>query len=274
MENTPKLGMPEISESQSGKSTTHNEALRDLDALVQLNVIDIASEPPSGPSDGDTYIVGDSSSSSSEWNGQDDKIAYYENTAWSFLSPDEGWRAFVQDEDEFYVYLGASLGWIKESSLIALTDLSDTPSTYSGQAYKVPRVKGDESGIEFVYEINLTNLAGVDIHVFVDGVPGGSEVMLRYPMVRKIQFPDDFSGSRAKSGVAAGDSAGAEFLIKKNGTEFGQMIFASGETTATFATDSSYEDFDVGDVLTVVAPASPDSALSGVSFTLKGFKLN
>lgn len=267
MANTPNLDAPELTESQAGKATTLNESLRILDGAVQCVVIDKDdSEPPSGPSDGDRYIVDETPSSASDWAGQDNKIAHYVNTAWEFITPLEGWRAFVQDEDEFYVYLGASLGWVKESSLVSILDLADTPSSMSGQAYKALRVVSGESSLEFTDN-------DYDVHAYVDGTPGASEVMARFPFVRSVRFADDFAGSQAKAGTAAGDSAGAEFLIKKNGTEFGQMTFANGATTATFATDSGLEDFAAGDYLEVVAPATPDSTLAGVSFILKGFKI-
>lgn len=112
MANTPRLVMPEISESQASKSVTHNSALRVLDALVMCCVIDKdLSEPPGSPSDGDMYIVGATASSGSDWTGEEDSIAYYGNTAWEFHTPEEGWLAFVKDEGIFYYYAGASAGW-------------------------------------------------------------------------------------------------------------------------------------------------------------------
>ncbi len=234
MAKTPKIDLDEIAEAQASKYVTHNIGLRKLDCLVQLSVIDKdLSEPPGAPSDGDTYIVGTTSSSSSDWNGQDDNIAYYNSSAWIYITPNEGFRAWVVDEARFYVFLSASDGWVVEES----------------------------------------QFDDYDVYGYLDAVPGGSQVLLRYPMVRAVQFPDDFVGSQAKAGVAAGDSAGAEFSIQKNGVEFGQMTFASGATTATFATDSAIEEFAAGDILTVVAPGSPDSALDSIGFVLKGVKL-
>jgi hypothetical protein len=234
MADTPKLDLPEIAEAQASKYVTHNTALRMLDCLVQLRVKDKdLSEPPGAPSDGDTYIVGATSSSSSDWNGHDDEIAYYNSSAWLYITPDEGFRAWVEDEQRYYVFLSASDGWVLDE--------------YQFDDY--------------------------DVHGHAEGVPGGSQVMIRFPMVRAVRFPDEFAASQAKAGVAAGDSLGAEFSIQKNDAEFAQMTFASGATTATFATDSAFEDFAIGDILTVIAPASPDSTLAGVSFVLKGFKI-
>jgi len=113
MANTPKLTLPEISESQSGKALTINAALRILDVLVQASAIDKdLTAPPGSPSDGDTYIVGATDSTSGNWNGHDDEIAYYQSSAWVFLTPNEGWRFWVKDENLLYVYQSASAGWM------------------------------------------------------------------------------------------------------------------------------------------------------------------
>ncbi len=40
MTNTPYLGMPFIEGSQAQKHVTHNEALRILDAVIQIGVLD------------------------------------------------------------------------------------------------------------------------------------------------------------------------------------------------------------------------------------------
>ncbi|KAB2846219.1 MAG: DUF2793 domain-containing protein, partial [Hyphomicrobiaceae bacterium] len=55
---TPNLSLPYIIAAQAQKHVTHNEALRTLDAVVQLSVLDKdLSAPPVSPLDGDRYIV-------------------------------------------------------------------------------------------------------------------------------------------------------------------------------------------------------------------------
>lgn len=116
MSDTPKLGLPEISESQSAKYLTHNDALRRLDILVQASAIDKdLTAPPGSPADGDTYIVGATNSTSGDWEDHDDNIAFYESGAWVFLTPNEGWHFWLCDENLDYVYKSASLGWVAEA---------------------------------------------------------------------------------------------------------------------------------------------------------------
>lgn len=97
MDVTPNLAMPYILASQAQKHVTHNEAIRMLDAIVQLAVADRDStEPPSSPADGERHIV--ASGATGAWAGHDGKIAARQDGAWAFLAPREGWTAWVVDE--------------------------------------------------------------------------------------------------------------------------------------------------------------------------------
>ena len=59
MDETPLLKLPYILAAQSQKHVTHNEALRVLDALVQLAVLDKdLATPPGSPAAGARYIIG------------------------------------------------------------------------------------------------------------------------------------------------------------------------------------------------------------------------
>lgn len=114
MSNTPRLGMPEISESQSAKYLTHNEALRIGDALIQpVAISNVISTPPGSPVDGDTYIVG--VAATGDWAGHEDDIAYWRATAWTFITPEAGWHFWILSSDEYFVFESVSAGWVSES---------------------------------------------------------------------------------------------------------------------------------------------------------------
>lgn len=88
------LSLPLIQPSQAQKHVTHNEALRILDAIVQLVVITSdQSAPPPSPQSGDRHIV--AASASGAWAGHDGEIAVYADAAWSFITPLPGWSAQV-----------------------------------------------------------------------------------------------------------------------------------------------------------------------------------
>ena len=94
---TPNLALPFIAQGQAQKEVTHNEALLRLDALVQLAVRSRSlAAPPGSPADGERWIVG--AGATGAWAGQSNKIAAWQDGAWSFFAPAVGWRAQVEDE--------------------------------------------------------------------------------------------------------------------------------------------------------------------------------
>jgi hypothetical protein len=103
------LGLPYIQPAQAQKHVTHNEALRVLDALVQLSVEDRdQTAPPATPTSGDRHIV--AANASGDWTGQDGSIAVYENAAWAFYAPQNGWQAVVRAEGMMLIFNG--LDWV------------------------------------------------------------------------------------------------------------------------------------------------------------------
>jgi hypothetical protein len=117
METTANLDLPYIMPAQAQKHVTHNEALRMLDALVQLSVASQGlATAPSSPSEGQRHIVG--SGASGAWDGWDGDIAAYADGAWMRLSPLSGWRAFVADEGRMLVFTGT--GWEQPDRVSAM----------------------------------------------------------------------------------------------------------------------------------------------------------
>jgi hypothetical protein len=107
MADSPHLALPYLEAAQAQKHVTHNEALRALDALVMLAVQDRdLAAPPGSPSEGDRYLV--ASGATAAWSGKDGNIAAWQDGAWSFHTPQEGWRAWIADEDILLVFNGAS----------------------------------------------------------------------------------------------------------------------------------------------------------------------
>lgn len=97
MDRTPNIDLPYIMPSQAQKHVTHNEAIRMLDAVTQLSVIDRDQAiAPSTPVEGDRHIV--ASGASGSWAGQDNKIAAWQDGAWEFYSPQTGWMAWIEAE--------------------------------------------------------------------------------------------------------------------------------------------------------------------------------
>lgn len=120
MDQTPNLALPYIAAAQAQKHVTHNEAIRALDALVQIAVETISlSAPPPTPVDGARYIVGPSPTGA--WAGHAAELAAFQDGAWAFLMPREGWLVWDRGADRLLAYDGSA--WIAA----AVTSLNPTP---------------------------------------------------------------------------------------------------------------------------------------------------
>lgn len=93
-QSSPILSLPYIQPAQAQKHVTHNEALRVLDAITQLSVLDTTlTEPPAQVAVGDRYIV--AVGGTGVWDGQDSSVAVFVDSTWQFFAPSIGWRADV-----------------------------------------------------------------------------------------------------------------------------------------------------------------------------------
>lgn len=231
---TPILGMTELEDSQSQPHVPINAAFRALEVascLVRVADKDL-STPPVSPQEGDRYIV--AGSPTDEWVGHDLQIAYYSG-GWQFLVAETGWLAYVADEDSYYQFVaGSPTGWVLWAT--GVEGPEPEPQPY-------------------------------DIGAQLAGAPTASLVILRFKYPRAIAYPAGLTNSQGVSEVAA--TAQTDFDIKKNGSSIGTMRFAAAGTSATFIMASD-QSFAQGDVMTVIAPASPDATLAGISFTLAG----
>jgi hypothetical protein len=104
---TTHLGLPYLLAAQAQKHVTHNEALRLLDAMVQLSVLDrTRTTPPASPADGNRHLV--ASGATGLWAGWDLNIAFWVDGDWIRLVPRTGWLVWVAAEGLFLVWTGAT----------------------------------------------------------------------------------------------------------------------------------------------------------------------
>ena len=97
MDNTPLLSLPLLAYKQDLQTTFHDEAIKTLDALVMLSVIDRdLSSPPASPSEGDRYIVKAPGSGDDAWD--DNNVVAFIDGHWRAHPPRIGWTCYVQDE--------------------------------------------------------------------------------------------------------------------------------------------------------------------------------
>ncbi|MFN3496281.1 MAG: DUF2793 domain-containing protein, partial [Hydrogenophaga sp.] len=138
---TTHLLLPYILASQAQKHVTHNEALRLLDAMVQLSVLDrTRAAPPASPTDGDRHIV--ASGATGLWAGWDLNVAFWVDGVWMRLVPRPGWLAWIAAEQAFVVWTGSAWEPVGEP-----VDVSDAVFSLVNNADPTKRAMFSLSGI-------------------------------------------------------------------------------------------------------------------------------
>jgi hypothetical protein len=106
-----------------------------------------------------------------------------------------------------------------------------------------------------------------DIASFYPGVPGTSQLLLRFTATRSVTLPASLTGSYASAGAAA--TAQTDIDVQVNGVSKGTVRFAAAATTASFIFSSPVT-LAAADALTLIAPASADATLANIAITLAG----
>lgn len=118
-----------------------NLNLQVLDTLLFPRALDKdLATPPGSPTVGNLYIV--ATSPTGAWTGGAGKVAIWTVTAtgtgsWTLLTPKEGWRIYVDDENFWYYYGGSA--WVQEAPVTA-ADLQGTGLTANEVGFrKIPQ---------------------------------------------------------------------------------------------------------------------------------------
>ena len=109
----------------------------------------------------------------------------------------------------------------------------------------------------------------MDLFGFKIPVPGGDEILFRYVADRRLELAEDFVGSVSSSDIVT--TAITTYIIRRNGFNIGTIVFPLGGTVGVFADDTEFGDhvIQLGDSITVVAPAVPDATHARISWTLQ-----
>ena len=210
MDETPNLGLPYIVAAQSQKHVTHNEAIRALDAIVQLSVLDRdLTAPPGSPANGARYIV--AASPTGAWAGHAGDIAAYQDGAWAFYHPLEGFIAWVTDEDTAVVWNG--------SAWTALTTGSGGAGSFS--TVGINATADTTNRLALAATATLLNHAGAGHQLKINKASAADTASLLYQ--------DGFSG-RAEMGLAGDDDF--HFKVSADGSTWKEAIVINRTTGA------------------------------------------
>lgn len=114
-----RLGLSYLVPEQAQKHVTVNESLRLLDTLVQMAAVQMnAVTPPSQPNDGDIYALANNPTGG--WLAHAGKLAIFQDGAWVFLTPKNGWQLFNLSDNSLKVYVSGSWTGFSPSSSSSL----------------------------------------------------------------------------------------------------------------------------------------------------------
>ncbi len=195
MDNTPNLKLPYIMAAQAQKHVTHNEAIRALDAVVQLTVIDRdLTAAPLSPADGDRYIV--AVGAGGDWAGRDQNIAAFQDGTWMFYPPATGWLAWVADEDALVAWDGTA--WVQAGgggvNPVDLVGVNATADATNRLTVSSPATLFNHEGAGHQLKINKATAADTGTVLFQTGFSGRAEMGLA--------GEDDFSFKVSPDGAA------------------------------------------------------------------------
>ena len=260
MTDTANLGLPVIEAAQAQKHVTHNEALRILDALVQLAVLDRdLTAPPGAPNEGERWIV--AAAATGDWAGHDDDVAAWQDGAWQFSTPKTGWLAYAVDEAMLLAWDGAAWGAaldflggsseLQNVTLLGVGTTADSTNPFSAKlnnALWVAETAAEGGSGDLRYKLSKEAAANTLSFLLQDNFSGRAEIGLT--------GDDDFHCKVSADGSSWTD---AIVIDKTSGlaTLAGDPTIALGAATKQYVDDavagggggSSYTDEDAQDAV-------------------------
>ncbi|MGL5446043.1 MAG: DUF2793 domain-containing protein [Rhabdaerophilum sp.] len=175
MSTTSLLSLPYIAAGQAQKHVTVNEALRMLDALVQLSVkTTAATTPPTSPTEGERHQLG--SSPTGAWAGHANKIAAFQDGTWVFFTPRTGWVIWHEITGLSQFWNGTA--WTSPANTYPTLGVNASADTYNRLIVSAPGVLFTHEGADQRLTINKNATANVAAQMFQTNYSGRAEIGL------------------------------------------------------------------------------------------------
>src|SRR5437016_4816683 len=187
MSTSPNLSLDYIDVNAAQREVVHNAAIRELDALVQLAVLDRdLATPPGSPSDGQRWIV--AASPTGAWTGHATQVAAWQDGAWRFYVPRLGWLVYVIDEGKLVAWSGSAwvdalsmLTTLQNLALLGVGTTADATNPFSAKlnnALWVAKTVAEGGDGNLRYKMSKENAAKTLSLLFQDNFSGRAEVGL------------------------------------------------------------------------------------------------
>jgi hypothetical protein len=187
MTSSPHLALPYLDAAQAQKHVTHNDALRMLDAIVQLSVAarNVTSAPAS-PAEGGRWLVG--SGATGAFAGNANNVAAFQDGLWRFFVPQKGWHAYVESEGSVIVFDGTNwsdIGFFFHSlqnlAQLGLGTIADTTNVLAAKlnsALFTAKAVSEGGTGDMRQTLNKSSASNTVSQVYQDNYSGRAEVGL------------------------------------------------------------------------------------------------
>lgn len=261
---SPILSLPLILPAQAQKHVTHNEALRLLDVMVQLAVLNRnLSAGPALPAIGDRHIV--ATGAVGVWAGQVGKIAVYTVTGWQFFTPLSGWQAHVLAESITVVYSGLVWAAPPAQSTAPIFGVNSTADITNRLTVQSAATLLSHNGAGHQVKVNKAALGDTASLLFQTGFSGRAEMGLAGNDAFSIKvsadgttFNDALSADPATGGVSFAKPAvltgqASDPVSPANGTIWhnatsGEVKVRAGGVSLVVGAGGGITDGDKGDI--------------------------
>jgi hypothetical protein len=218
MTDTANLGLPCIEGNQAQKHVTHNDALRLLDTLVQLTVLDRdLTDPPASPTEGQSWIV--KAGATGAWAGRDNAIASWQDGVWQFSAPKIGWTAYAIDDSTLLAWNGSAWASVIDAmtptalnnlTLLGVGATADTTNPLSAKlnnALFAAKTTAEGGDGDLRYKLNKEAAGNTLSFLFQDNYSGRAEIGLTGD--DDFHFKVSGDGTTWRDGIVVNRTTGA-----------------------------------------------------------------
>lgn len=137
-----------LAQSQSRKDLTVNEALLQLDTVVQMSFPELeTNDPPIEQPEGASYLVG--RNPTGNWENFPGTIAIWIRKKWKHITPKTGWLAYIELNNGVFVYNGTIWVALADQDISAVTsdDIREGGILYPGDQENIVNALTPTDGI-------------------------------------------------------------------------------------------------------------------------------